>query len=207
MEPYLRRVLQVSKNWMIHSTGLLERSWLEFEKRRTADRAMLQIQALLDQHTTKLTIMQSTYKSIHEESAPVQVRLAYLNSIVYPSQYELKRDLAQRYLSCHVVVSALGYFRELEMWDDVVTCYQLMQKPHRAELVVKEQISKKGKTPYMLTALADLTGNTDLYEEAWLLSEGRYARAKRTLAKIAFDQGKFAACVEHATLALKVQVG
>jgi hypothetical protein len=42
------------------------------------------------------------------------------------------------------------------MWDEVVMCYQLMQKPHRAELVVRECL-KKGETPYMLTALADLT--------------------------------------------------
>lgn len=35
LEPYL--------NWMIYSTALLERSYLEFEKRRTMDRAMLQV--------------------------------------------------------------------------------------------------------------------------------------------------------------------
>jgi hypothetical protein len=35
VEPYL--------NWMIYSTALLERSYLEFEKRRTMDRAMLQV--------------------------------------------------------------------------------------------------------------------------------------------------------------------
>ena len=49
MFPYLQRVLDRPKNWMIHSTALLQRSWLEFEKRRTSDRAILQIQALLDQ--------------------------------------------------------------------------------------------------------------------------------------------------------------
>ena len=38
MFPYLQRVLGSPKNWMIHSTALLERSWLEYEKRRTADR-------------------------------------------------------------------------------------------------------------------------------------------------------------------------
>jgi hypothetical protein len=57
----------------------------------------LQIQALLDQHTTKLTVFQSTFKSI-EESAPAEERLQYLHCIVYPAQYELKRDLAMRYL-------------------------------------------------------------------------------------------------------------
>jgi len=133
MSPYVERVLMKAQNWMIYSTGLLERSWLEYEKRRTMDRAMLQIQALLDQHTTKLTITQSTKQSI-EQSAPVQDRIKYLYCLVYPSQYELKVDLAFRYLRCQVFVSALNLFKELELWDEVVKCYQLLEKPHRAEV-------------------------------------------------------------------------
>ena len=203
MFPYIQRVLDQANNWMIHSTALLQRSWLEYEKRRTADRAMLQMQALLDQHTTKLTMTQSTRKSI-EESAPTQDRLRYINCIVYPSQYELKKDLASRYLRCQVFASALNLFRELELWDDVVTCYQLLQKPSRAELVVREQL-KIAETPYMLTALADLTGDESYYERAWTLSEGRYARAKRTLAKISFDRNDFKGCCDHITDALAVQ--
>jgi tetratricopeptide (TPR) repeat protein len=204
MMPYLLRVLEQAKNWMIHSTGLLERSWLEYHLQRTADRAMLQIQALLDQHTTKLTIMQSTYKSITEDSAPAQDRLAYLHCIVYPAQYELKKDLAQRYLQSSVVVSALGLFRELELWDEVVTCYQLMEKPHRAEMVVRERLRASGETPYMLTALADLTSDERLYEKAWELSRHRYGRAKRTLAKICYNRGDNRACVSHLVEALAI---
>ncbi|KAJ1420394.1 hypothetical protein B484DRAFT_453130 [Ochromonadaceae sp. CCMP2298] len=204
MQPYLERVLDLAANWMIHSTALLERSWLEFERRKTMDRAMLQIQALIDQHTTKLTMFQASYKCI-EDSAPVQDRLLYLYGIVYPAQYELKRDLAMRYLRCHVFVSALSYFRELEMWDEVVTCYQLLDKPHRAELVVREQLAKSGETPYMLTSLADLTGKTEYYEKAWELSKGRFPRAKRTLGKMCYDKGDFAASIRHLDAALAVQ--
>jgi tetratricopeptide (TPR) repeat protein len=203
MQPYVERVLGLATNWMIHSTALLERSWLEFERRKTMDRAMLQIQALIDQHTTKLTVMQSTYKSI-EESAPVEDRMRYLYSIVYPAQYELKRDLATRYLRCQVFMSALNYFRELEMWDEVVTCYQLMEKPHRAELVVREQLAKAGETPYMLTSLADLTRKEEYYDRAWEISKGRFPRAKRTLGKICYDRGDFEACITHLDLALSV---
>lgn len=203
MMPYLTRVLELANNWMIHSTALLERSWLEYHQQRMADRAMLQIQALLDQHTTKLTIMQSTYKSIHEDSAPAQDRLHYIHCIVYPAQYELKKDLANRYLRSSVVVSALGLFKELELWDDVVTCYQLMEKPHRAEMVVREQL-KTAETPYMLTALADLTGNENLYEKAWTLSRRRYGRAKRTLAKICYDREDHRACIGHLEEALSI---
>ena len=100
---------------------------------------MLQIQALLDQHTTKLTIFQSNYDTI-EDSAKAPERLKYLNCLVYPAQYELKRDLAYRYLSFQVFSSALNLFTELELWDEVVKCYQLLQKPHRAEMVVRERL-------------------------------------------------------------------
>jgi hypothetical protein len=43
------------------------------------------------------------------------------------------------------------------MWDEVVTCFQLLQKPHRAELLVRERLAAGEETPYMLCALADLT--------------------------------------------------
>ena len=59
-------------------------------------------------------------------------------------------------------VSALNLFKELEMWDEVVQCYQLLEKPQRAEMVVRDQL-KLGETPYMMTALADLTKS-----EVWL---------------------------------------
>ena len=100
----------------------------------------------------------------------------------------------------------------MELWDEVVKCYQLLSKPTRAELVVRERL-KLGETPYMLTALGDLTQvykymdpsikiqrddkfthlfiipkDESCYERAWVLSGHRYARAKRTLAKICFDR-------------------
>jgi tetratricopeptide (TPR) repeat protein len=203
MYPYIERVLLQANNWMVHSTALLERSWLEFERRKTMDRAMLQIQALIDQHSSKLSISQASYESV-ESAAPVQDRLMYLHSIVYGAQYELKRDLANRYLRCQVFVSAMNFFKELEMWDEVVTCYQLLQKPQRAELVVREQL-KTGETPYMLTALADLTGKEEYYERAWIVSKGRYPRAKRTQAKICYDRGDFAKCCQYLDEALAVQ--
>ena len=163
---------------------------------------MLQIQALLDQHTTKLTISQASYEAI-EQSAPAQERLQFLHCIMYPAQYELKRDLAFRYLKFCVFSSALNLFTELELWDEVVKCYQLLQKPHRAELVVRERL-KVGETPYMLTSLADLTGDPSFYERAWVLSNCRFARAKRSLARLCFDKGDYSGCCAHMDAALSV---
>lgn len=45
MAPYVQRVLQQpSTNWMVYSTALLERSWLDFESSYAQDRALLQMQ-------------------------------------------------------------------------------------------------------------------------------------------------------------------
>jgi tetratricopeptide (TPR) repeat protein len=204
MFPYVRKVLDQPRNWMIHSTGLMERSWLEFEKRKTMDRALMQIQALLDQHTTRLTIFQSTEQSI-QDSAPAQDRVKYATALVYPAQYELKRDLANKYMSCGVFDSALHLFREIELWDEVIKCYQLMSKPFRAEMVVREQLKVQGKTPYLICILGDLTQKVEYYEEAWVLSNGRFARAKRTWANKCFDEGDFEGCFRHMEDALEVQ--
>lgn len=43
------------------------------------------------------------------------------------------------------------------MWDEVVTCFQLLLKPHRAELLVRERLAAGEETPYMVCSLADLT--------------------------------------------------
>jgi hypothetical protein len=61
------------------------------------------MQALLDQHTTRLTVFQSTYESI-ETSAKSAERLQYIHSLSYPAQYEFKRDLAQKYLRCVIYI-------------------------------------------------------------------------------------------------------
>ena len=71
-------------------------------------------------------------------------------------------------------------------------------------MVVRERLKSSGDTPYMLTALADLTQDETLYERAWELSRHRYGRAKRTLAKISFDRGDFLKCTQHLDAALAV---
>jgi tetratricopeptide (TPR) repeat protein len=56
----------------------------------------------------------------------------------------------------------------------------------------------------MLTSLGDLTGNEECYEEAWVLSKGRFARAKRTLARNCFHRKEYTECVRHMSAALAV---
>ncbi len=58
----------------------------------------------------------------------VEQRIKYLYSLPFPSRWELKRELGKRMLSLGVAATALQIFEELEMWEEVIQCYQLMDK-------------------------------------------------------------------------------
>lgn len=195
MMPYITRVLENPNNWMVYSTGLLERAWLECETSKRRERAVLQMQALVDQHTTRLTVMQNTLQAI-EDAAPAHERMQFVHALAFPPRYALKRDLADRYLALGVVGSAVEMFEELEVWDDVVKCYQILDKPTRAEKVVRERLAVT-PTPYMWCCLGDLTGDISHYEMAWGVSKKRFARAKRSLGRHFFEKGDYETAIPH----------
>ncbi|GMF25598.1 unnamed protein product [Phytophthora fragariaefolia] len=202
MMPYVTRVLENPNNWMVYSTALLERAWLECESSKRRERAVLQMQALVDQHTTRLTITQNTLASI-ADSAPARERMQFVYSLAFPPRYALKRDLAERYFKLGVLGSAVEICEELEMWDDVVKCYQLLDKPMRAEKLVRERL-EVAPTPFMWVTLGDLTQEPSHYETAWTLSRQRFARAKRSLGRYYFEKGDPDTAIPHYEDAVRV---
>jgi tetratricopeptide (TPR) repeat protein len=203
MGAFLARVLDHHDDWMVYSTALLERSWLEFERSHARERAILQMQALADQHTNRLTITQSTRKSI-EDSAPVQDRLSNLHIIVYPPRWLIIQDLAERYAAMGIVTSAAELFTAIELWDSVVDCYRRAGRVSFAEKVVRERLAIE-ETPRMWAALGDLTKDPSHYEKAIELSNGRFGDAFLALAEYHFDKGDMSAAADNFERALKVR--
>ncbi|RLN67329.1 hypothetical protein BBP00_00001715 [Phytophthora kernoviae] len=202
MMPYVARVLENPNNWMVYSTALLERAWIECESSKRRERAVLQMQALVDQHTTRLTITQNTLASI-ADSAPARERMQFVYSLAFPPRYALTRDLAERYFKLGVLGSAVEICENLEMWDDVVKCYQLLDKPMRAEKLVRERL-EIAPTPFMWVTLGDLTQEPAHYETSWALSKQRFARAKRSLGRHYFEQGDPETAIPHYKEAVRV---
>jgi hypothetical protein len=203
MSAYLSRVLVHADDWMVYSTGLLERAWLEFERNHTKERSILQMQALADQHTTKLTITQSTRQSI-QESSPVQDRLLNLHSIVYPPRWHMLRDVAERYASLGIVTSAAELFAEIEYWDGVVACYRRAGKDTKAEEIVRERLLIS-ETPRMWCALGDITNDPTHYVKAIALSNGRFSSAYIQLGQYYFDRDELEQSAIHYRKSLKLR--
>jgi tetratricopeptide (TPR) repeat protein len=203
MGAYLARVLDHQDDWMVYSTALLERAWLEFERNHARERAILQLQALVDQHTDRLTITQSTRESI-ESSAPVQERLINLHLIVYPPRWAMIQDLAARYEGLGIVSSAAELYLEIEKWDSVVDCYRRAGRIAHAEQLVRERLEIQ-ETPRMWAALGDLTKDPVYYEKAIELSNGRFSDAFLALGEYFFGKGELATASNHFEKALKLR--
>ena len=75
------------------------------------------------------------------------------------------------------------------MWDEVVQCYRAQNLLGRAEALVRERLAVQ-ETPAMWAALGDLTQDPECYMKAWAVSGRRFARAKRSLGRMAFSHKK-----------------
>ncbi len=211
MSPYIERVLQQHgssrmQNWMVYSTALLTRAWIEFERPHAAERAALQLQALVDQHVTHLTITQASSAAV-ETAAPVEDRLMYIHSLAYPPRWELQRDLAIRYMRIGVYGSAAELFVLLEIWDEAVQCYAGMDMSGKAESIARQRLSDPvTATPQMWCALGDLTQNhPEYYEKAWKLSGCRHAKAQVSLGRYHFGKGDYGRAVNHLEKAVSIK--
>lgn len=204
MGAYLERVLQQHDDWMVYASGLLERAWLESERNHTRERALLQLQALADQHTNRLTLTQSTFKAAVEDSAPPQERLRNIHYIVYPPRWGVLRDLAERYAKIGIVTSAAEIFEEIELWDEVVECYRRAGKEKKAEEIVRKRLTE-AETPRMWAALGDITGDKSHYEKALEVSNGKFSSAHVALGQYYHDKGQLKEASDQFKMALQIK--
>mmetsp|Transcript_9580 Transcript_9580/g.9532 ORF Transcript_9580/g.9532 Transcript_9580/m.9532 type:complete len:226 (+) Transcript_9580:904-1581(+) len=100
-------------------------------------------------------------------------------------------------------MSAFQEFETVEMWEDAVECLIMSNYSGKATKLANERLSIH-KTPRMLCALGDITRNQECYLEAWEISNHRYTRSQRSLARISFDAGNFEKAIEHYKLALEI---
>ncbi|KAI8085879.1 uncharacterized protein B0P05DRAFT_534074 [Gilbertella persicaria] len=190
MVPYVTRVLENANNWMVHTMGLLLRSRLEANKGRTVERAALQLQALVDQ--------------IKVEDSGVEERLAYFYDLLLPSKWEMERELARRFVSLGVVRSAVEIFERLEMWEEVISCYQMMEQPQKAKDVLARLMEENPDSPKYLCILGDLEAEPAHWRKSWEISGQRYARAMRSLGSYEYKRQNYKAAMDAYQKALTI---
>jgi tetratricopeptide (TPR) repeat protein len=211
MSPYVSRVIAHPLNWSIHTMALLLRSRLESNRTRTVERSTLQLQALVDQMPTA--------------DSSVTERLLYFHSIQLPSKWEMEKELALRFLSIGVVKSALEIFERLEMWEEVVKCWQSIERRDKGIAIVRDLLEgRKAEADAVISRgkasadgnekqnrthdaareaklwclLGDLEPEHSLehYTRAWDVSKNTSGRAIRALGGYHFAKGDYLKTIE-----------
>jgi tetratricopeptide (TPR) repeat protein len=192
---------------LFRAYALLVRSRLELQRARYQERVMQQMEELVDRF----------YHYRQSRLSMVQ-RLAFVFSTAYPLRWQMLREWAEILGRLGLVKTALEVYESLELWEHVIDCHRLLGNWPRAQALVTEQLGRRRASPRLLCVLGDvlLSRSTSdcpfedqptpetLYEEAWTLSGQRYARAQRSLGRLAMRRGDWQRAYDHFRLALSV---
>ncbi|KIX04092.1 uncharacterized protein Z518_07645 [Rhinocladiella mackenziei CBS 650.93] len=157
--PYATRVLEGgSSNWQVYTQALLVRSRIEGYRSRTAERGLLQLQALVDQVIVETsetppptaskdptsgstsgisstsTPTPNTFlpKPSASESATVAERMKYIYQLSPPLRWELEAELAARWTHMGGLKTALEIYERLQMHAEVALCLAATDREDQA---------------------------------------------------------------------------
>ncbi|CAK1545127.1 unnamed protein product [Leptosia nina] len=188
LRPYIDAVLyQKSGAWPCRVAALLIRCKLEASHKRTVERAMLQCETIVNDKTG---------------ISPTN-RLSYLWASGLPCAWTWRQQLADLYLSLGLVKAALEEYQKLQLWEDVIVCYTLLQLRHKAAEVIQQQIDIN-PTVKLYCLLGDATDDESCYEKAWEFSGHKSSRAQRHWGNFLFDRKRYRDCIPHYEMSLQI---
>ena len=115
----------------------------------------------------------------------------------FPLRVSLRKELGESFVALGLVGAALPLFESLELWDNLIVCYRLLEKKVAAEQLIHRRLEATPDDPRLWCALGDLSLEDTHYMEAWERSGKRSARAARSLARNAVRTEQFAKGAEH----------
>ncbi|KAK2978674.1 hypothetical protein RJ640_029940 [Escallonia rubra] len=94
-------------------------------------------------------------------------------------------------VSCGLIGEAVKVYEDLDLWDNVIHCYCLLEKRAVAVKLIKTRLSERPSDPGLWCSLGDITNDDACYNKALEVSGNRSARAKRSLARNAYNRGEY----------------
>ncbi|KAF3455579.1 hypothetical protein FNV43_RR00212 [Rhamnella rubrinervis] len=138
-----------------------------------------------------LVMMDKLVQGIYEPSPGVAHRIPFCYVVYLPTIPSLRKEYGELLVRCGLLGDAVEIYEDLELWDNLILCYRLMEKKGAAVELIKVRLSERPNDPRLWCSLGDVTNNDSCYEKALEVSNNRSARAKRSLARSAYNRGDY----------------
>lgn len=177
MAPYIEAIdSQPSQPCFViqYFCDILRIRW-ESTRSRTKERALLMMDKLVE--------------SLRESFPTAAQRIYFSFGVYIPTIPALRKEYAQLLVSCGMIGDAIKIFEDLELWDSVIYCYRLLEKKPAAVELIKKRLSEVPDDPRLWCSLGDVTNDDNCFKKALEVSNNSSARAKRSLARSAYNRG------------------
>ncbi|GAU16836.1 hypothetical protein TSUD_367830 [Trifolium subterraneum] len=138
-----------------------------------------------------LLMMESLVKRISESSPEIAERIPLSYGVYMASIPALRKEYGELLVRCGLIGEAIKEFEDLELWDNLIHCYSLLEKKATAVELIRKRLSERPNDPRLWCSLGDTTNNDSCYEKALEVSNNRSARAKRSLARSAYNRADY----------------
>ncbi|KAF8102993.1 hypothetical protein N665_0189s0043 [Sinapis alba] len=138
-----------------------------------------------------LEMMDKLVEAINKNDPGASKRIPLCYAVHLPTIPALRKEYGELLVSCGLVGEAITIFESLELWDNLINCYCLLGKKSAAVDLINAQLSERPNDPRLWCSLGDVTINDSCYEKALEVSNDKSVRAKRALARSAYNRGDF----------------
>ncbi|KAG9455334.1 hypothetical protein H6P81_008238 [Aristolochia fimbriata] len=178
MAPFIEAIdSQQSSCYMIKCFGNFLRIQNECQRSKTKERALMMMDKLV--------------QGLYEVSPGAAQRIQFCFGVNVPAIPALRKEYGEQLVRCGMVGEALKIFEDLELWDNLILCYSLLGKKPAAVDLIKSRLSERPNDPKLWCSLGDVTDTDAYYYKALEVSNDRSARAKRSLARSAYNRGDY----------------
>ncbi|CAE6127226.1 unnamed protein product [Arabidopsis arenosa] len=164
---------------------------------KPVEQALILAQCLLIERGSRHDEMQTVIFSLDQVGAinksdpGVSNRIPLCYAVHLPTIPALRKEYGELLVSCGLVGEAITIFESLELWDNLIYCYCLLGKKSAAVDLINARLLERPNDPRLWCSLGDVTINDSCYEKALEVSNDKSVRAKRALARIAYNRGDF----------------
>lgn len=161
----------------------------ESNQRRTVERSWKQCEKAVN------LLSDSTYS--------VKERFSYAFASSLQPKWHIQLQLCELLISLGMIKTALDIYLKIQAWEQVITCYTILEMRHKAAEVIHRELQKK-PTILLYCLLGDAIDDPTCYKTAWDFSQQTSGKAQAHWGNYHFHRKEYEDAIPHYEQSVKI---